>query len=50
MLVNQYTAQPLSEYAQNLPMGCPKDNEFDPQDWTSKILYIKVRLIGPQTI
>ncbi|RUS84086.1 hypothetical protein EGW08_008125 [Elysia chlorotica] len=34
MLVNQYTAQPLSAYAENLPQGCPKDNEFIPQDWT----------------
>ncbi|GFS09373.1 major facilitator superfamily domain-containing protein 7-like [Elysia marginata] len=34
MLVFQYTAQPLSEYAQNLPKACPKDHEFDPQDWT----------------
>ncbi|GFO44746.1 major facilitator superfamily domain-containing protein 7-like [Plakobranchus ocellatus] len=34
MLVSQYTAQPLSAYAENLPQACPKDNEFDPQDWT----------------
>ncbi|KAK3799318.1 hypothetical protein RRG08_048825 [Elysia crispata] len=34
MLVNQYTAQPLSEYAENLPKACPQDHEFTPQDWT----------------